>query len=594
MVMNNKFKKTLTYLILLLVLTSFTACLSNSASPTASLPLPPLDEPITVSAPDSNGYVTVTGGTSAVPNSSVVIIEVGSSTASLNLMDYCDKFMNTAYAQTCSSDLPQCPTLSSDNKCQYTSSSDGSFTLQVPATTSNQITVSYLDLTTCEETEVGSLSIDDNIISLSMDAAAMVYDTATQKTYIIGNNSSGEFILQTYDSSDNSVVEAVIAESGTAQAIHQFDDSAGNSYLVMKSSAGTYVGPSETLTALSASNFVQVFDSTEAVISDLEFLSADSVAFDSTIDSCVLLGTGIVEDEYFTRLHFGSDTAFYVIEFQDGLGEVASTNITESGDLLLREVYLFPSGLAEEDELDETNISLEFAEVNAEGELLIVMGFPSTEVETSYNYYALRQATGYNFCDSFITLDFSDTAQYVNLGATMGDVSLKANTVSGSQKVVTFIKRSTQSLQIVNFSKTGGEIACFTNGAIDLINSTTSTVNNECDSAYDAGGNDLPNIFSGSFSVGVTDVALSHLFVNQIGETELLLVGLDNGGYNFMAPTGSTSSLMDTDDYMSAILPVELAYDTVNNKVVIIDSGNGDDYLSNLILYDLAETPTLY
>lgn len=149
---------------------------TSSASPVASIPLPE-EGTITVSNPDSStGLSVVTGSANAAPSNAIIIVQISATSAlNFNLPETFTNLVNPAYAAetSCSSDLPTCPEVSSDNECQFTANEDGSFIFQVPAESSTEITLGYLDADdSCAETFYEEeFTIDADVLSLNMDVS---------------------------------------------------------------------------------------------------------------------------------------------------------------------------------------------------------------------------------------------------------------------------------------------------------------------------------------------------------------------------------------------------------------------------------------
>lgn len=180
--------------------------LSNCAGTTGSSALPQAiietadndSGTIAISTPDaSTGYVVVTGTEDSIPSSSTIIVELGTaSTASLLL----DKVQNYIFPKALAeepsckigdenlSDIPQCPELSATNKCKYTPNSDGSFTLQVPATTTQSVSISYVN-TDCEGVKVvNEQDVPQNVTALQLEIRDWTSFDATQTVYFLGNH----------------------------------------------------------------------------------------------------------------------------------------------------------------------------------------------------------------------------------------------------------------------------------------------------------------------------------------------------------------------------------------------------------------------
>lgn len=129
----------------------------GSALPQSSLPPPNEcdDDCITVSSPNTEGQVVVTGSAGAVPNSALVLVKIESgSTSFLKPFHMLDSLIPSALAQgLCSSDVPECLEIEPgfEGICQLIAEADGSFRATLYASEEQSLKISYLDPESCEE-----------------------------------------------------------------------------------------------------------------------------------------------------------------------------------------------------------------------------------------------------------------------------------------------------------------------------------------------------------------------------------------------------------------------------------------------------------
>ncbi len=122
------------------------SCRSNSALPQASIPAPANDcgdsgstGCVTVSSPDSEGFVTITGAEGAVPDSATVEVRV--SAGSSSLFRWLDDLCPSAYASSCESELPECSADGATEDCHTTADEDGSFLVRIEAVVESTISI---------------------------------------------------------------------------------------------------------------------------------------------------------------------------------------------------------------------------------------------------------------------------------------------------------------------------------------------------------------------------------------------------------------------------------------------------------------------
>lgn len=197
------------------------SCSNNSALPQASIPAPANDcgdsgstACVTVSSPDSEGFVTITGAEGAVPESATVEIRVSGATSFLR---WIDGFCPSAYASTCESELPECSSDGATEDCHTTAESDGSFVVRIEADLDNTISIVYLDPDTCETSEAYEETVTSDLVTLEMEGVALAYNRASSTGYVFGYAPTG-------DSSTDEIQMATLSIGGGAVSVSSVTD----------------------------------------------------------------------------------------------------------------------------------------------------------------------------------------------------------------------------------------------------------------------------------------------------------------------------------------------------------------------------------
>ncbi|MBU0507161.1 hypothetical protein KJ708_14330 [bacterium] len=591
---NNKFSILIRVFILIVSCAAFyqaMAC-SGSAAPTASLPNIYNDEPITISAPDANGFVTVTGGADSVGASTVVILGVSeAASSSISLLQLCDALVGEAYATTCSSDLPVCPTLDSDNKCHVSSDSDGAFTTTVPATTSDQITISYLDPTDCTEVTVGVASVSSNIISLPIEAIGVVKHPSLDYVYVLGNDADGDAEILKYDTEAGTYETYIIDLGEAASKLDSFIDHNSNFYLVVSTSEHLLLAPIDSEGAVDQDQFVSALSGEGLPIPRLVYLFAVNKEYNATLDTCISASMFDGEETSleFTRIFFGSEDALYYVDFVDTWTNSHDYYSSEPNYYTLNTVDLVPSSVTAITGTGAVRARLVFLKVLSVGSVEGVIRFSDTDTEA--NYYAVFNKANYNNCDYSLDLSFAEELQYVDLGTSAIDPIFAYGQASNGVAIITVLKQAENQLLFVDpFVSEDGLMQCLTSGAIDLPNTgdTDASDTSDCASKYVGDAEATSSAFIGqdAFSdVTVTDIVFTMALLNSEDEMELFVLGSNNSGYDFVIAGEGDSLLKNTDSQINALTPMGM--DQAGPYIYIVDKGNAGDNTSNLIIYEM-------
>lgn len=293
----------------------FVACSGTSgALPQASIPAPTGcsgDDCITVSSPDSDGRMTITGNAGAVADSSIVIISA--TAASTSFLDkVTGLFCGTANAQAaCTSDLPVCSDVEGalTDSCQLTAESDGSFLVRLIIDTGRTLRISYLNPDTCEEieklNEILSELITTGLYDIPLEGVAMV-DNNISNIYIFGTADGVNRLLSvdvSADTPDFNTFQNTIFIDGTPTGLAYFE-TGGASFLTYMTDAETGIAPVGNSDVTQIVEAESQTDTPQTLLSKNAFFQAD---FDygqfTGINSCMRNGNynGITNRIFFMR-----------------------------------------------------------------------------------------------------------------------------------------------------------------------------------------------------------------------------------------------------------------------------------------------------
>ncbi len=566
-------------------------CGASGLLPQTSLPLPENDDPITISSPDSAGYVVITGSDEAVPESSTIIVTVTEASSSLNLQKLGDALINTANAATCTSELPQCPELSGDNQCQFTANDDGSFTLSVPASLSSTIAVNYLDPTTCAEVEAYEEVVEEGITSIDMDIDSLFSDDASGLLYFLGADADGNVILRTMDPETETTTDVLLeTTTESSRRVELFRDHLDNRMMVIMLGFKTIVGPVADDGSINLDDFVTLVDSSGLPIVDVRFLMARPVERDPSLDTCV--GASLFEpgDETmrFTRLFFSVQDMIYLLEYEDSLLDVDPSSIHTTYELIPRSLPLNvntafsdTAALAGEEVVDV----LFMQDVDGETFSLLALSDTGTDI---LHFEMLKFPSLDNFCGSAINFDTQmDTDLYLGTAQDVSYRPVRAYSQDGSGNTVSlFMLQKTVENVVLVLDMQATQLSCIADYGVLYLPGSSGSVD---DSACVSDGEDQLDLTT----LDVSDVVYIEPLFSAPDHGELLFIGAKNGGSDFYSDTG-TSVFESEDESLFVIDPVGAGYIPETNQVVIIDRGVKGDGYSNVVYYDLAIEPVLW
>lgn len=152
------------------------ACGSSSGAPPLSIPAPATAN-ITISSPDAQGLVTVTGA--AVEARANFIIQATNTTASSALLE---ELINLLISEA----LAQVAVACGDHCVQTTAAADGSFSLQIEADRDDVLSIVLMDPDTNTESDPIEESVPDNVPALRMVPRALAIDQANNQAFVVG------------------------------------------------------------------------------------------------------------------------------------------------------------------------------------------------------------------------------------------------------------------------------------------------------------------------------------------------------------------------------------------------------------------------
>lgn len=586
----------------------------SGAETQASLP-----DTVDISSPDEQGLVTVTG-TKAVTASTTVIITVQNSSTSLNfsLDPVLDFIVPSAHAQssceTVTSSIPNCPSLSSNNKCKATADENGSFQIKVPATTSQTISVNYLDSTSCEEVSVlESFRINNNSPTLNMLAETMALDTDYGLLYIGGwpeestdsplvvydidtksevtaNNISFDLItdieiITQFDSYKTLLLSGVSGLSSFSRTTDE-DDLSAIEGVSFKTLVGTIVDDSGLLATagdLSNITFYQLI-AHDHLQDYRSFDFQTTYNYDAATDTYPNCYSGLSVSESdtsettYTRAFFTSDSQLFFHEYVDTIENTDITyfdstqkTITLSSPI----IYLTKNGTLSSDVLIEI---LYFSTAGNENYYHMIIKTISNETDSGYAYYYVKLPIDSTYLCSNLEIDLTNAIQF---HPTDDEFSITTYESNNSDESAT-----EHTLFVLDVNSTNSQMWGFnmssSNEYMTITVDNTNKTYNYID--YDEVGNVKK---SGTIDIGVTASGksrisdkLSHIksIRNPVtNDDELFFLSYNYGGSQFITDeNNSESSYFELDSAIRAFYPIDLVYDPTTNQMIILDIGLSD------------------
>lgn len=558
---------------------------SSGASPVASVPLP---EDVTISSPDSDGFVTVTAVNDFVPDSATVIITVSASSTSLlpsSLPELLTSVTTPAYASTCSSDLPECPDLDDGGSCQHEADATGSFTTQVPADETDTIAISYLDPDSCAEVEVYTgLTISDNILSLNVEAQSLVVLSGADVGYVVGSDSEGHDVLLEINLSDDGEGHS-FSESldftdlgySAASDLDYFEDHNENAFLVGGSTAGTFLLSTQIPDLAVDVDIIEVVGSGGTMETGLTFVGSATRTYQGS-EECG--GPELSVNDEYTQLYFQNNGDFKIYEYGNSITDPVMSGSLSSGGGISPVAF----GLSTASEYDISSVN---KVIMNNDDIFFVVQAVNSDLEDHYYVMSARAPDILSCVSANPAVNIDTTNDIVDLGAVAtSDLSLEVGNVApdlddeGNMVFIlpifidgvrlSFVDLTNFDpdaiVEVIEFSDEAASVTVMDAGvetSNDLIETEVSSISNV-------------------YSFGLIDF-------EQDSGIETFILGQNGGGSDFINLQVSTDSVVEPEDSVTAISPRSVDfYEGATNNLLILDAGNSDDHTSNLIFYELA------
>lgn len=554
---------------------------SNQALPQASLPIPSNDGSggVEITAPNAAGFVVITAQADTVPANATIVVSVGSSTSFLiNWAKYryaqvCDLLIPSAQAASCTLDIPECPTLSSDGECQDTANDDGSFSLQVEADADDSITVSYINPTSCEEIIIiEDQEPNDNTIDLGINAVKFTVDHSLGIAYVFGSDTDDNNTIATVDIANRTLLGAqIISAGGTPKNLQTFFDHNFSNYFVIETSSFISVGPVPTDGSIDESTLVEILDPSGNALSNADYLTAISIDRSSSAATCpgtslfseadLASGTGLYTRLYFTSTALSSQQ-IYFFDFVGSPDNVdpsfASTGSGGMSQVRLSQVeILFP------DMSDYSITSIRHLGGNGDTDSIIFMlvgVLDNTSGSTSYYVVKTDTVDAYDFCNGSISFP---AEKRLGLGSLSDDLIVEEmlhvfDAEDGDySNFLTILDRDHQEIISVDID--------------DLILDGTLSFQPDA-GTYSFEGSD-GTTDEGSY--GATgDVELFMTIPRENNQAEIFTTSSDFSGSDFIVPEIDAESVLEPESsQLYTLFPAQVWHDSTNNQLIVLDRG---------------------
>lgn len=535
----------------------------SGAETQASLPISE-EAGFTISSPNAQGLVTIVGS-DAVPDGATIIADVNASTG-LNLSPLrflADLMIPNAAASDCSSaleGLSECPDVNGEGKCYFIADAEGDASFQVPADVGDTVTISYLDPSTCVETDVfEGAEINDDTPSLGMYALDATFDDENGRIYAIGIRATDDTNVPfTYVSS---VVDAttreVIAEEeasqndllvGTPEHIFFFSSQGGRDFFFIDGSNGILMADATDATA-GLPSFVEftVVNSSESTDPDGNLDYLDAQDFDAATETACR--TDLPEGtESYTRIFYTDGVNLFIQELADIIDDVAprmvSLSVTASVAMDIADVSYFHIGTSED----------EFSE--------IILGLQDVDAGTLLYYYfrANRSTFVSTLCGGSFEFNLDEA---VSLEDTLPDddgARYKRFTVDQDGITTNYLGIFNPSLQEFKFVNRDSTADCCDHLAYDV---ETATMTRTTATA-------IPEEFTLDLQSSIK--AFVPIENPLTGTSEVFLLADGFGGSDFFLDS-LEDSVFEPEDPMLALYPLDVFYNELTNELIAVDLG---------------------
>lgn len=539
---------------------------------------------VTVSEPDSEGYITVTGRESVRPH--VVVVArvtrpkdfpaasasvsaaalIKNATASQNDASEAPLVRGLARPETelsvndtlsyydsfCVSTLPECPLTSADDRCVTASDDTGSFNLRVTGESGELLTVNYINALTCRETTViENKPIGSGIIGLEMFAHDMAIDRENDLIYVVGKDDANGDTIQLFDISSHAPITATsFSDIDDPLRVNRFDNSAGDDFLFIAGEDTAKVGAVATPGTLDTGGFYDLTDASGSAAANLSFGSVN--AFENDDDpSC----EGMTSDSY-DRAFFADGEKIYFHEFDGAFDNGAPTTInTSSRTINLSELaFSISDGTRTYDVVDIPFVQLINDPLNLENSLYLVTELDIGGGATTFVFFKV-DTNDIDFCGANV---FS-AANGVDIGSDSGGLAITIfngkGIYSNSAVFMGFLKKTSQEIILLD-TQTFADIIDY---SIDY-NKHSAT-----DGAI-------------SYRVNITEAASAIAgFGRLTDEIEELLVFGDVLGSSDFLVYNNVDSALELSNPQYAYVPVNKFYFAETDPFIVLDSAISED-----------------
>lgn len=579
------------------ILPLFSGCLSSTtgggnAETQASLPTPVEEEDsgVTISSP-SGAYVIVTGR-DAVPDSATVIASVsGGSSTILNILS---SIIPTAAAQSCQSTLPTCPEISSDGECQFTADAEGSFTFQFPAELGDEITLSYIDSSSCQEIAfVEEIAVDNDTPFVDYLVEDVTFDLAERYAILIGTDHSllNSSLTETSNISvfdwDTRVAQtAELSQTFFPTSVDSFSGTDAAKYLVLSSDSESVVGQFNLSTDLmdGTIDYYTILDSTSSTpILNLRYLSA--AIFDQASNaSCDSIPSGA---DPFMRLFFTTGEHVLYHEFGTDLSDARTGSVVTYDGSAAIIPHSLSFSIYDPSVGPLTVVNTNFFYMDSSSGILhtVLLLEDSSNVEYYY-YFTFDPTIESNFngdlCSGYLSKsidagfliassDTSDLSDFdFHLGEGLSSTGIQTSFLAAfnkaDQKFVLIDTTDFNNYVEISFDSSRSEFTTIITSVEDGLLNESSPLITPVDT--------------------LTDTILEmHPLVDTNGYANLFFVGQNFGGAGFLDIFGEAGTILPS-IMPSVINPIDMIFDTDMSQVIIFDTGLSSTYADGLDTFD--------
>jgi hypothetical protein len=534
----------------------------NGAETQASLPISE-EAGFTISSPNAQGLVTIVGS-DAVPDGATIIADVNAST-SLNLSPLrflADLMIPTAAASDCSSaleGLSECPDVNGEGKCYFVADAEGDASFQVPADVGDTIAISYLDPSTCVETDVfEGAEIDDDTPSLGMYALDTAFDDENGRVYAIGIRTSDDtttpftYVYSVVDATTREVAaeeEISLSDSlvGIPEHVFFFPSQGGRDFFFIDGSDGVLIADATDATA-GLPSFVEFtgVNGSESTDPDGDLDYLDAQDFDTATEAACR--TDLPEGtESYTRIFYTDGVNLFVQEFADIIDDVAprmvSLSVTASVAMDIADVSYFHVGTSED----------EFAE--------IILGLQDVDAGTLLYYYfrANRSTFVSTLCGGLFEFNLDEG---VSLDSLPDDDGARYKRFTADQDGITthYLGIFNPTLQEFNFVNRDSAADCCDHLTYDVETATMTRT--------------TATAIAEEFTLDLQSYIKAFVPIENplTGTSEVFLLADGFGGSDFFLDS-LEDSVFEPEDPMLALYPLDVFYNELTNELIAVDLG---------------------